>query len=270
MGRGYKKASAVGGAAAAPTPRGLGPPQPALGVPRWAQRCGAAGNACCFGGVPPAGPPVHLPGGGGGGCRSGGGTAARRYQHTEPDGSSGTPLSARPDGPSARNSAAGGAEGTERNGGGADLPPPTPRAAQRGLCAWGREQSGSELGPGGERWDLGRGGMGGVGGAVRPSVGAGGVGTHGAPTKHAVVSVLSRSSRPPDVAPAPHRARSTWPQPLPLRSPHVRRTAPGPTPAICPRCFPFGVEKQHPGSARPSGNRVPATRSPNAAPGGSR
>ena len=270
MGRGYKKASAVGGAAAAPTPRGLGPPQPALGVPRWAQRCGAAGNACCFGGVPPAGPPVHLPGAGGGVVEAGGGrqrgvistlspTAApeRRYLRapTAP-----RPGIARREGPKERN----------ETGGGADLPPPTPRAAQRGLCAWGREQSGSELGPGGERWDLGRGGMGGGGGAVRPSVVAGGVGTHGAPTKHAVDSVLSRSSRPPDVAPAPHRARSTWPQPLPLRSPHVRRTAPGPTPAICPRCFPFGVEKQHPGSARPSGNRVPATRSPNAAPGGSR
>ena len=127
MGRGYKKASAVGGAAAAPTPRGLGPPQPALGVPRWAQRCGAAGNACCFGGVPPAGPPVHLPGAGGGVVEAGGGrqrgvistlspTAApeRRYLRapTAP-----RPGIARREGPKERNETGGGPTSRPRHRG---------------------------------------------------------------------------------------------------------------------------------------------------------
>ena len=86
---------------------------------------------------PPRGTPRAPARGGGGGCRSGGGTAARRYQHTEPDGSSGTPLSARPDGPSARNSAAGGAEGTERNGGGGPTSRPRHRGRHKGGCVRG-------------------------------------------------------------------------------------------------------------------------------------
>ena len=237
MGRGYKKASAVGGAAAVPTPRGLGPPQPALGVPRWAQRCGAAGNARCFGGVPPAGPPVHLPGAGGGGCRSGGGTAARRYQHTEPDGSSGTPLSARPDGPSARNSAAGGAEGTERNGtGGGPTSRPRHRGRHKGGCVRGAANKAALS------WDRGGTlgfGEGGDGGGWRGGAAVGGCRggrNPRSPNKtrrgFGAVAVLASPRRRARPAPRPQHMAAAPPAALPARSPHRARPHPRDLPSV--------------------------------------
>lgn len=264
MGRGYKKASAVGGAAAAPTPRGWDPHSR-----RWGSRGGRRAAELreprdALEASPPRDPPCTCPGRGGRRGRRQLGvisalspTAApeRRYLSapTAP-----RPGIARREGPKERN-------GTK--GGEADLPPPTPRAAQRGLCAWGRAPAPNKAAL---SWDRGGnagiwGERGRVGEALRPSVGAGkGGGGTPRPPKNTPRFRCSRrprvlpTSRPP--APRPqHMAAAAAP---PAALPHVRRTAPGPTPALCPRCFPFGVEKQHPGSARPSGNRVPSTRSP--------
>lgn len=235
MGRGYKKASAVGGAAAAPTPRGLGPPQPALGVPRWAQRCGAAGNARCFGGVPPAGPPVHLPGAGGGVVEAGGGrqrgvistlspTAApeRRYLRapTAP-----RPGIARREGPKERNETGGGPTSRPRH-----------RGRHKGGCVRGAANKAALS------WDRGGTlgfGEGGDGGGWRGGAAVGGCRggrNPRSPNKtrrgFGAVAVLASPRRRARPAPRPQHMAAAPPAALPARSPHRARPHPRDLPSV--------------------------------------
>ena len=235
MGRGYKKASAVGGAAAAPTPRGLGPPQPALGVPRWAQRCGAAGNARCFGGVPPAGPPVHLPGAGGGVVEAGGGrqrgvistlspTAApeRRYLRapTAP-----RPGIARREGPKERNGTGGGPTSRPRH-----------RGRHKGGCVRGAANKAALS------WDRGGTlgfGEGGDGGGWRGGAAVGGCRGGRNPRSlnktrrgFGAVAVLASPRRRARPAPRPQHMAAAPPAALPARSPHRARPHPRDLPSV--------------------------------------
>lgn len=241
MGRGYKKASAVGGAAAAPTPRGWEPHSR-----RWGSRGGRRaaelrGPRGALEASPPRDPPCTCPGRGGRRGRRQLGvisalspTAApeRRYLSapTAP-----RPGIARREGPKERN-------GTK--GGEADLPPPTPRAAQRGLCAWGRAPAPNKAAlswdRGGKRWDLGGEGEGRRGAAAIGGCRGGGWGNPQTPKKHPAVSVLSPSSRPPDVAPtraapAAHGRSRSPSRCAPARSPHRAR----PHPRALPSMFSF-------------------------------